>query len=229
MAETQTFFVAASFSDEGMAGGMLQTLLKAKQERNLGVLEAAVIRKEDDGRIDIKEEGELGAAGGAVAGGLLGSIVGILRGSPIAGTGLGAVLGGVAAKAFDSGIPDARLNDIAKNLPNGSSAVVAVVTESALAETRTLLQGGSVAVEPITLAPPKIDVPDTGNKTIDEWADKAAATVAGYAGQAEKALSGLAGRAQEAYQGAAGAAKNEGGEAGGSENPATPPAPVQNP
>jgi uncharacterized membrane protein len=199
MSDSQTHFVIAIFLDENVAGAKLQSLLGAKKERNLGVVEAAVIRKEDDGRINIKEEGELGAGAGAVAGGVLGSLVGILRGSPIAGTGLGAVLGGVAAQAFDSGIPDARLGDIAKGLPNGSSAVVAVVTETDLPATRSMLEGSSIISEPITLQPPKFDVPNTGNKTIDDWADKAAASVAQYAGQAEEAISGLAERAQGAF------------------------------
>ena len=224
---SQSQFVIAAFTDENSAGSALASLLKAKRERNLGVEEAAVIRKEDDGKISIKEEGELGAGAGAVAGGLLGSIVGILRGAPIAGTGLGAVLGGAAAHAFDSGIPDSRLNEIAKSLPNGSSAVAAVVAESALAETRNLLQGGTVTTEPITLQPPRIDVPNTGNKAIDEWADKAAASVAGYAGQAEKALSGLAGRAQDAYEGAAGAAKAKVHETVSDNEPPTPPTPLK--
>jgi len=229
MSESQTQFVVATFADENAAAGALQTLLNAKQNSGPGVLETALIRREDDGRISIKEQSDIGAGIGAAAGGLLGSLIGLLRGSTVAGAGLGAIAGGAAAHALDTGIPDARLQRIADALASGTSAVAAVMEEAALSQARVLLEasGGTVTAEPIVLPKPTFDVPNTGNKAVDDWADKAASAVAGYAGQAEKTLANLADRAQHAYEGAA-ATGNDNQESGKNDLP-TPSAEAPKP
>jgi uncharacterized membrane protein len=205
-----TQFVVGSFPDENAAGEALSTLLRARDTQALAVTESALIRKEDDGRISVKEQGDVGAGVGAVAGGLLGSILGYLTGRPFVGAGVGAVVGGAGAN-LDRGIPDFRLNEIAAGLANGSSAAAVVVADSSLAETRGILElaGGRVTAEPIAIETPELNIPDTGNRAVDEWADKAAATVVDFAGRAEKALGGLAGRAEEAMEGAAAAARDK--------------------
>jgi len=127
-------FVAA-FKGEGDADQALKELKAAKRGRVIGIQNAAVLRRDQKGKLHIKETGDWGGGKGAVAGAAVGVAVGLLTG----GTGLllgaaAAAIGGVAAKLRDSGFSDARLKALGASLQPGTSAIVAVIEHTWVAE-----------------------------------------------------------------------------------------------
>jgi uncharacterized membrane protein len=127
-------FVAA-FEGEGDAEEVLKGLKAARRERVIGIQDAAVLRRDQKGKLHIKETGDWGGGKGAAAGAAIGVTVGILTGG--AGLLLGAAaaaVGGLAAKLRDSGFSDARLKTLGASLKPGTSAIVAVVEHTWVAE-----------------------------------------------------------------------------------------------
>jgi uncharacterized membrane protein len=143
------------FDDENLAGAAMKDLQAARSSQKLEIPASAVVRREDDGTLNIKESGDVGAGVGAAAGGALGLLLGALGGKSGAalGAGLGALLGGAAAKYIDVGIPDARLKELGEMLKPGTSAVAALVGEESLEQAKAALaqHGGSHTSEPITV------------------------------------------------------------------------------
>ena len=127
--------LVAAFKGEGDAEKVLKGLKAAKKERLIGIQNAAVLRRDQKGKLHIKETGDWGGGKGAAAGAAVGVAVGILTG----GTGLllgaaAAAIGGVAAKLRDSGFSDARLKVLGESLQPGTSAIVAVIEHTWVAE-----------------------------------------------------------------------------------------------
>lgn len=128
MSDVPVQLIVAAFKDEKSAKDALDSLKKAQQEKLIKIDNAAVLRKDQNGKLHIKETGDMsggeGAALGAVAGAAIGLLAGPLLVVPAA---VGALVGGLAAKLRDSGFSDARLKALGEGLTPGSSAIVAVV------------------------------------------------------------------------------------------------------
>ena len=127
MTDVPVQVVVAAFKDEEAADEVLAELKGAKWAGLIGIREAAVICRDEKNKLHIKEPKDWGGGKGAVVGGLVGGFIGLLAG-PVGLIGItGAVVGGLAAKLRDSGIPDERLKQIGDALPPGSSALIAVI------------------------------------------------------------------------------------------------------
>lgn len=119
--------VIAAFQDEKGADQALDELKAAKWAGLIGIKDAAVIRKDKESKLHIKETGDMGGGKGAVIGGVVGAIVGLAAGPVGVAALAGGALGGLAAKLRDGGFPDARLKEIGEALQPSTSAIVAVV------------------------------------------------------------------------------------------------------
>lgn len=197
----------ATFADENTAGQALATLKQA-QATGVKFSDAAVVRREDDGSISIKETADVSTASGAVAGALIGGLLGLLTGKKVAGAGLGALLGAGAAHMVDAGIPDARLKELAASLPNGSSALAVVFdadNHDALSAVIAPL-GGTITTE-LFKGGVSVSVPKTGIESIDNATQQAAEAIAPYAGQAAAGLSSAQSSAEEMAKQAASSAQ----------------------
>jgi len=128
MSEVPVELIVAAFQDEKGADAVLKELKQAKREKLIGIENAAVIRKDEKGKIHIKETADIsggkGAAMGAATGAAIGLIAGPLLVVPAA---VGALVGGLAAKFIDAGFDDERLKKVGEGLTPGSSAIIAVV------------------------------------------------------------------------------------------------------
>lgn len=103
--------IVANFPDEDDA----KQALKAIKKHDLKSGSAAILSKNEDGKIRIKETNDWGAAKGAAAGAVAGAVL------PVVGWVGGAVVGAVAAKLHDGGFPDDKLKALAHNLEPDSS------------------------------------------------------------------------------------------------------------
>ncbi|MBO0732217.1 MAG: DUF1269 domain-containing protein, partial [Acidimicrobiaceae bacterium] len=102
-----------------------------------------------EGKLHIKEPTDMGAGRGAVIGGVLGGLTGLVFG-PIGMAAVGgAAIGGMVARLRDSGFKDERLRQLGENLRPGSSAILAVIEHVWVIEFEAELQkaGAEVVTE----------------------------------------------------------------------------------
>jgi len=121
--------IVAAFQEEEAADEALKNLKEAKKEKLISIDNAAVIRKDEKGKLHIKETADMGGGKGAGVGVLVGGAIGLI-GGPLGvavGSALGAAVGGVTAKLYDGGFKDDRLREIGNSLTPGTSAIVAVI------------------------------------------------------------------------------------------------------
>ena len=135
MSDNPVQLVVAAFKDEDSAKEALMELKQAQKEKLIKIENAAVLRKDERGKLHIKETRDMGGGKGAVLGGVGGAAIGLIAGPalvvPVA---VGALLGGLAAKLRDSGFSNQRLEALGEGLQPGTSAIVAVVEHTWVAQ-----------------------------------------------------------------------------------------------
>ena len=133
----------AGYSDEGGAKSALTTLQEMDKAGSIEIIDAAVITKDMEGKVSVLETAELtpkkGAGKGAIVGGVLAVI---FPPSLLAGVILGGGIGALAGKFTDKGLFDnTALKEAAEDLPEGSSAIVAVVEDKWVQQMATAIEG----------------------------------------------------------------------------------------
>ena len=128
MSDVPVQLIVAAFQDEKTADEALKGLKQARKENLIRIENAAVLRKDEKGKLHIKETADMGGGKGAALGGVAGAAIGLIAGPallvPVA---VGALVGGLAAKLRDSGFSDERLKKVGEGLKPGSSAIIAIV------------------------------------------------------------------------------------------------------
>lgn len=121
--------LVAIFLDQAAAEQALEALKVARKARSSTVQALATVFRDEGGELQIKETADPGAPRGALAGGLIGAVIGLLGGpgGAIVAGAAGALVGGVTAMIIDSGIPDQSLDVIGQSLLPGDWAIVAIV------------------------------------------------------------------------------------------------------
>ena len=91
-------FVAA-YVDERGADQALDALKQAKKDDEIYYDDAAVVRRDAEGKVHTKETGDMTTGKGAGIGALIGGVIGLLGGPAgvAAGAAVGAAVGGIAA------------------------------------------------------------------------------------------------------------------------------------
>ena len=133
--------IVAAFQDENGAKEALKELKDAKHQGLIKIDDAAVIRKDEKGKLHIKETADMSTGKGAGIGAVIGGVIGLL-GGPLGvavGAGAGAAIGGIAAHG-DAGIKDERLETIGAGLEPGTSAIVAIVEHKWVAAVQAQLE-----------------------------------------------------------------------------------------
>lgn len=121
--------VAVSYPDVATAI-MVRERLFAMQKENLITLEdAAVVERTDDGKIKLHQINStvgVGAAGGALWGGL----IGLLFFMPLLGMALGAAGGAAGGAMTDVGVDDDFMKQLGEKLEPGTAALFLLVVNS---------------------------------------------------------------------------------------------------
>jgi len=139
MSDVPIQVIVAAFNDEKSADAALQDLKQATKEGLIGIQNAAILRRDEQGKLHIKETADMKGGKGAVVGGVIGAVAGLIAGPFVLVTAAGAIIGGLAAKLRDSGFPDARLREIGQGLTPGSSAIIAVIEHRWVAEVQRMM------------------------------------------------------------------------------------------
>ena len=115
-----------TFPDEEQGLAVLKSLKSLQQQDLLGIDDAAVIVKNAEGKVEIKNMTESGVKSGALAGGFLGLILGSFL-FPLAGIALGIAGGALVGKTLETGVDKKFITEVKDSLTPGSSAILFIV------------------------------------------------------------------------------------------------------
>jgi uncharacterized membrane protein len=124
--------IAVTFPQEANAYEAFARLKELDSRRDVGLHGAAVVAREDDGKLTEKDEYEEDNYEGTVGGGLVGLLIGVL-GGPV-GVLVGGAAGVLVGSLFDSDDDDATdsaLGELSKAIRVGPPALLADVSEPA--------------------------------------------------------------------------------------------------
>jgi len=152
MSNVPTELIVAAFQDEKGAEAAYKELKQAKKEHLIKIQDAAVIRRDKKNKLHIKDVHDMGGGKGAGIGALVGGAIGLLAGPVVLVGAAGALIGGLAAKMKDGGFPDSRLKQIGEGLQPETSAIVAVIEHTWVADLEDALAeaGAQVMTESIS-------------------------------------------------------------------------------
>jgi len=112
--------VAITFADEETALRALGSVRALEKDGGIGLEDTAVVTKDADGKIHVKNEMASGTETGAAVGAVLGSLLFFVF--PIGLIG-GAIVGGLVGRASSPGVDGNFVKQVEAELPNGGSAL----------------------------------------------------------------------------------------------------------
>ncbi len=117
--------IVITFDDTDQAGQAFNALKKAQSGGHLKIDDAAVIVKNESGKVEIKNQLDTGVKLGAVGGGVLGLLLASLF-FPLAGLAIGAIGGALVGKSLDLGVDKKFIQEVTETLKPGSSALFVI-------------------------------------------------------------------------------------------------------
>lgn len=118
--------IAIAYDDEYKAEEVRLTLIKLQKEHLIELEDAAVIVKNAEGKIKLKQAIDLTTTG-AVSGGFWGLLIGTLFLSPLLGAAVGAAAGAASGALSDIGVDDKFMKSLGETLQPKTSALFVLV------------------------------------------------------------------------------------------------------
>ncbi|MET9893783.1 DUF1269 domain-containing protein [Streptomyces sp. NPDC006465] len=122
-------FVVA-YNDVATANQVRAKLFELSKQHLVELEDAVVVERSEDGRIKLHQavsHTAVGAAGGALWGG----VIGLLFLAPLLGAAVGAAAGAAGGAVTDTGINDNFMKDLSQNLRPGAAALFVLVKQAA--------------------------------------------------------------------------------------------------
>ena len=120
--------IAIAYEDEFKAEEVRLILAKLQKEHLIEMEDAAVVVKDDKGKVKLKQAVNLTAAG-AVSGGFWGLLIGTLFFVPLFGAAVGASTGAISGALSDIGVDDDFMRELGASLLAGTSALFVLVRQ----------------------------------------------------------------------------------------------------
>lgn len=121
-----SYLVVIAFDDPDEAGKVRQTLSSIEHTGHLSLDDSAIVIKDEDGKVHLKNEVDRGVKIGALGGSVLGLLIGAVF-FPIGGLVLGALSGALVGKLADTGVSQKFVKEVSEELKPGSSAIFFIV------------------------------------------------------------------------------------------------------
>lgn len=121
--------IAVGFKDEFTADSVILELQKLQREHLIDLEDAAVVIRNKEGKVKIKQTQELTATG-ALSGGFWGLLFGFIFFNPLLGWAVGALAGAVSGALTDIGIDDNFIRDVGSTITPGTSAIFVLVRQA---------------------------------------------------------------------------------------------------
>jgi uncharacterized membrane protein len=120
--------VAISYDDVGQAQQVMGTIGGLVKEHSLTLEDAVIVEHRQGGKMKLHQPslGGIGAASGALWGGLIGLIFFM----PLVGMAIGGAAGAAGGAMSDYGIDDKFMKELGEKLPEGGAAVFVLVKEA---------------------------------------------------------------------------------------------------
>lgn len=118
--------IAVAYDDELKAEEVRLALVKLQKEHLIELEDAAVVVKNKDGKVKLKQAVDLPVAG-AVSGSFWGLLIGMLFLSPLLGAVAGAAGGAIGGALNDIGVDDNFMKELGATLQPGTSALFVLV------------------------------------------------------------------------------------------------------
>jgi len=147
--------VVLTFEDTEQAGEAFESLKRMQHSGQLKIDDAAVIVKDESGKVHLKNQLDTGVKMGAVGGGLLGLLLASVF-FPLAGLLIGALGGALIGKTLHMGVDQDFVKDVTESLKPGTSALF-VMGSGEPAAVRAALQPFQGMVYQTTLPPEAVD------------------------------------------------------------------------
>jgi uncharacterized membrane protein len=117
--------IVLTFNDTEQAGQVFEAIKKAQDTGRVKIDDAAVIVKDESGKVEVKNQTDSSVKAGAVGGGMLGLLIaGVFF--PLAGIAIGAVGGALIGKSLGKGVDQKFVKDVTETLKPGSSALFVI-------------------------------------------------------------------------------------------------------
>lgn len=120
--------IVIGFSDEFKADEVLLDLRKLEREHLIDLEDAAIVVRNKDGKVRVKQTQEL-VTSGALSGGFWGLLIGMIFFEPLLGI-LGAAVGALSGALTDIGIDDNFIQELGNTIEPGTSAIFVLVRKS---------------------------------------------------------------------------------------------------
>jgi len=143
--------IVAGFNDEGAADAALSLLQEAKEAGLINIRQAAVLRRDENDKLHVRDAAHRGPARAAAFGGALGAALGLIAGAVALPLAIGAASGAVIARLRERHTK-AELQQITDVLTPGTSAIVAVVEQQWIAEVEKRLAAAGARIAKAAIA-----------------------------------------------------------------------------
>ena len=120
--------IVIGFSDEFKADEVLLDLRRLEMDYLIDLDDAAIVVRNQNGKVRVKQTQEL-VASGALNGGFLGLLLGLMFFQPLLGI-LGAAVGALSGVLTDVGINDDFIRELGNTIEPGTSAIFILVRKS---------------------------------------------------------------------------------------------------
>jgi len=124
-----SYLIAVTFDNEEEAGKVRETLRKEQKGGDISLDDSAVVVKDADGKVHLKDEIDRGVKAGAVGGSLLGLLIGGII-FPIGGLILGGLAGAGIGALLHKGIDKKFIKEVEESMEPGSSAIFFISREN---------------------------------------------------------------------------------------------------
>lgn len=142
--------IVITFDSESEAKQALDTIRSTQKGGGLKLTDTAVITKDADGKVDVKNEWSSGAEAGAVAGGIIGLMTSFIL--PVVGTVAGAAVGGWIGSKLTGSVDGDFVKDVSAQLEPGKSALFLLMGSGDPAAVRASLEAYQGKVLQTTLS-----------------------------------------------------------------------------
>jgi uncharacterized membrane protein len=124
--------VVLAFDNQEGALQARDKLLDIQKQRMLQLADAAVVVRQENGRVKVKQLTDL-VGGGAFGGAFWGLLIGLLFAVPWMGLALGAAAGAGIGRLTDHGVDDGFIKEVAETIQPGHSALFLLIHTGDLA------------------------------------------------------------------------------------------------
>jgi uncharacterized membrane protein len=124
-----SFLIVVTFDDAERASQVRQSLRKGERGGYISLDDSAIVEKDKEGKVHVKDEMDRGVKVGAVGGGFLGLLIAGLF-FPVVGLVLGALGGILVGSSLNKGIQKKFIKEVSDSLQPDSSAIFFIVRDA---------------------------------------------------------------------------------------------------